>query len=275
MADEPKDAIALVDAAPEVPAEPVATTESPLEGAVKEIPEGEETGSPEPAAPAPVATPKTPEPVAVSPAAPTPVATAFDFTQHQQAGQRRYQALQQHRQRFTLENETAKTTDMQALADFEKQLGSRGDLPEETINELVGQKKELQAQARKNTQDQWNAFFQREEFALQAHAKTYIAQKLSAAHGMPVADLLAFDHPDVMEAKAENYKLQQKNAALEKENAKLKKAQVPAGQRLASTGAGPGAAGLSDKSYKELLQSGKTLPDAADIDRLTAKYLKG
>ena len=271
MADETTLAAAPT---PEAPAEPSVTPVDSTQD-INETPEAEDAGSPEPATPAAVATPKTPAPVAAAPATPAPVATAFDFTQHTKAGRQRYQALEQYWQRFTSEKETAKTTDLQALVDYEKTLNARGDLPEEAIKELVGQKKELQAQAQKNIQDRWNSFFQQENAALTLHAKQLFAQQFAQSHGAPVADLLQMDTPREMALSAKGYAQAQKIATLEKENAKLKKALVPAGQRLATTGAGHEAPGLSDKSYKELLQSGKTLPDAADIDRLTAKYLRG
>lgn len=43
---------------------------------------------------------------------------------------------------------------------------------------------------------------------------------------------------------------------------------------LADTGAGGASGGLSDAAYRKLLKEGKPLPSAAEIDRLTAQYLR-
>ena len=100
-------------------------------------------------------------------------------------------------------------------------------------------------------------------------AKNEVARRLSLQFGVDPTVLVGYSTPQAMVAAAQRLGADAKRiAALEAEVAKLRGGTVPA-QTF-----DPNRGGSQGMNYKELLKSGKPLPTAAEIDRMTAQYTK-
>ena len=108
--------------------------------------------------------------------------------------------------------------------------------------------------------------------AQESYAKNEVARRLARDFDVPLDILMGYSDPRTMYAAAMRLGGESKRiAALEAEITALKGGTVAA-QRFDPARGGPGSAG---SSYKEALRNGGKLPTAAEIDAMTAKYLRG
>lgn len=113
----------------------------------------------------------------------------------------------------------------------------------------------------------------------QFREKIALERLVSREEGVPPEILQEYWDEATMRQRAQNYKAtggadKAELEQLKKELAELKE-QLHRGSVQPTNYNQPGSTGPGGNSYQDLLKSGKPLPAASEIDRITAKYLQG
>ncbi|MDP2662633.1 MAG: hypothetical protein Q8R28_18095 [Dehalococcoidia bacterium] len=182
-----------------------------------------------------------------------------DHSQDFGALQTEHRALQQRTAQ--IEQELEKREDAEKVEQYRRSLAEKyGDID---MAPLVREYEGVLAEKRSARQEVKAAQVQAQLRAANQQAKVVVATRFSEEYGMPLHELMALDSPALMEAKAQLYK------ATHERDAERKKRVRPT--RMAA----PGRRGASGtKTYMDKLKSGDDLPSAAEIDRMTSRYLR-
>ena len=182
--------------------------------------------------------------------------------------------LQEHEQEVKAREEQVQAQEnAQTLQRYQDQ--KTGEFAQEIATEFGITLEQAQPLARRRAAREAQIVFQgyQEKMAALAVAqglqnKVQIATTLAQRYGAPFALLMTCNTRQEMETMATQAKTSSEVQALRAEIASLKKGQVPS-QTFASGAVTTGG----NMDYVGLVKSGKPLPPATEIDRITAKYL--